>query len=97
MPAEQTVFFDNNKDLQLLFGKYDQNLKLIEQEMGKKAKKNLMPLQAGDVTETIADWSKAHKALGFAPKTSMQTGIAEFVAWFRENEKFLQSLGEPKQ
>ena len=34
MPAEQTVFFDNNKDLQLLFGKYDQNLKLIEQEMG---------------------------------------------------------------
>lgn len=34
MPAEQTVFFDNNKDLQLLFGRYDQNLKLIEQEMG---------------------------------------------------------------
>ncbi|OGX25888.1 MAG: phosphate starvation-inducible protein PhoH [Omnitrophica WOR_2 bacterium RIFCSPHIGHO2_01_FULL_48_9] len=34
MPAEQTVFFDNNKDLQLLFGKYDQNLKLIEQELG---------------------------------------------------------------
>ncbi len=33
MAVEQTLFFDNNKDLQLLFGKYDQNLRLIEQEM----------------------------------------------------------------
>ena len=34
MAAEQTLFFDSNKDLQVLFGKYDQNLRLIEQEMG---------------------------------------------------------------
>lgn len=72
-------------------------IKLIEQTVGKKAKQNLMPLQAGDVRETVADWSKAHKDLGFEPKTSMRDGIAEFVQWFRKNEKFLRSLREPKQ
>lgn len=69
----------------------------IEQEVGKKAKKNLMPMQAGDVRETVADWSKANRDLGFVPATSMKEGIAEFVAWFRENEKFLRTLKEPKQ
>lgn len=72
-------------------------IKLIEREVGKKAKQNLMPMQAGDVRETVADWSKAHKELGFEPKTSMKDGITEFVQWFRENEKFLQTLQEPKQ
>ncbi len=70
---------------------------LIEAELGKKAKKHLMPMQAGDVKETVADCSKAHRDVGFAPKTSMQKGVAEFVAWFRENERFLLTLREPKQ
>lgn len=70
---------------------------LIETELGKKAKKRLMPMQAGDVKETVADCSKAHRDVRFAPKTSMQKGIAEFVAWFRENERFLLTLREPKQ
>lgn len=72
-------------------------IKLIEQEVGKKAKQHLMPMQAGDVRETVADWSKAHKELGFIPKTSMHEGIKEFVQWFRDNETFLQTLKEPKQ
>lgn len=69
----------------------------IEQEMGKKAKQHLMPLQAGDVRETIADWSKAKRELGFAPRMPLTEGIAEFVQWFRDNEKFLRTLKEPKQ
>jgi len=72
-------------------------IKLIEQEVGKKAKQHLMPMQAGDVRETVADWSKAHRDLGFVPRTSMREGIAEFVHWFRGNEKFLRTLKEPKQ
>jgi len=72
-------------------------IRIIEEEVGKKAKKNLMPMQPGDMQETIADWSKAHTELGFVPKTTMREGIAEFVRWFRENEKFLSSLKEPKQ
>ena len=72
-------------------------IKMIEEETGKKSKKIMLPMQAGDVRETVADWSKAHRDLGFTPKTSMKEGIAEFVEWFRENEKFLHSLKEPKQ
>lgn len=72
-------------------------IKLIEQEVGKKAKKNLMSMHAGDVRETVADWSKAYRDLGFTPKTSMREGIAEFVQWFRKNEKFLHTLRDPKQ
>lgn len=72
-------------------------IKLIEQEVGKKADKILMPMHAGDVRETVADWSKAHRDLGFKPKVSMREGVAEFVNWFRKNEKFLHSLREPKQ
>jgi UDP-glucuronate 4-epimerase len=72
-------------------------IKLIEQELGKKAERHLMPMQAGDVPETVADWSKAHKELGFIPKMSMHEGIVEFVQWFRDNEKFLRTLREPKQ
>ncbi len=69
----------------------------IEREMGREAKRRLMPMQAGDIRETIADWSKAHRDLGFTPKTPLREGIAEFVKWFSENEKFLLSLSEPKQ
>ncbi len=72
-------------------------IKLIEREVGKKAKQHLMPMQAGDVRETVADWSKAHRDLGFVPKVSMHQGIVEFVQWFRANEKFLCTLQEPKQ
>jgi len=72
-------------------------IKHIEREIGKKATKRLLPLQAGDVPETIADWSKARRDLGFVPRTSIKEGIAEFVAWFKEHERFLRTLKEPKQ
>jgi UDP-glucuronate 4-epimerase len=72
-------------------------IKAIEKEAGKKAKKVMLPMQSGDMKETVADWSKAHKDLGFTPKMPLEEGIAEFVAWFRENETFLHSLKEPKQ
>lgn len=72
-------------------------IELIEKEVGKKARRRLLPMQAGDVPETVADWSKAHAELGFEPKTTMAEGIAEFVVWFRENEKFLITLREPRQ
>lgn len=72
-------------------------IKLIERETGKKAKQHLMPMQAGDVRETIADCAKAERDLGFVAQTSMREGIAEFVQWFRENETFLRTLQEPKQ
>jgi UDP-glucuronate 4-epimerase len=70
---------------------------LIEKAFGKKARKNLAPLQPGDVPATIADCAKAARELGYAPRTSIGEGIAHFAKWFRENEEFLLSLEKPAQ
>jgi UDP-glucuronate 4-epimerase len=72
-------------------------IELIEKSTGKKATKRLLPMQAGDVPETIADVSKAKRELGYNPQMSMEEGIDEFIAWFKENEDFLRTLQEPKQ
>jgi UDP-glucuronate 4-epimerase len=72
-------------------------VELIERAAGTRAKKRLLPMQPGDVPETIADWSKAHRELGFTPAMPIEDGIAEFVRWFRAHEPFLRSLREAKQ
>jgi len=72
-------------------------VELIEKELGKKAEVNLLPLQAGDVPETVADCSLAERDFGYKPKVSIEEGIQRFATWFRENERFALSLEEPKQ
>ena len=54
----------------------------IEKAVGKKAKKKLMPMQAGDLKATYADISKLRKAVGFEPKTNIEEGIERFVEWY---------------
>ncbi len=56
----------------------------IEDAVGKKAIKNLMPIQPGDVPSTCADVSELEKAVGFKPNTPIKHGINNFVAWYRE-------------
>ncbi len=58
-------------------------IKIIEEELGKEAKKNFLPIQPGDVPETYADIEKTKKMLGFNPKTSIRTGIRKFLSWYR--------------
>jgi UDP-glucuronate 4-epimerase len=70
---------------------------LIEGAVGKKASKRLLPMQQGDVPETVADCSKARRDFGYEPKTSIEEGITDFVAWFREHQSFLNALKDPKQ
>jgi UDP-glucuronate 4-epimerase len=55
----------------------------IENAAGKKAIKNFMPIQAGDVPSTCADVSELEEAVGFKPNTPIQTGIDNFVAWYK--------------
>jgi UDP-glucuronate 4-epimerase len=57
---------------------------VLEKELGMKAEKNMMPIQPGDVPETSADIEKTKKLLGFSPKTPVEVGIRNFVAWYRE-------------
>jgi UDP-glucuronate 4-epimerase len=56
---------------------------LIEGELGKKAKINLLPIQPGDVPESFADIAKAKRHLGFEPKVKIEEGVKEFIKWYR--------------
>ena len=62
-------------------------IRIIEEELGREAQKNLMPLQPGDVIETSADIRKSREMLGFSPKTPIWDGIRKFLAWYREYYK----------
>ena len=56
----------------------------IETALGKKAKINPLPEQAGDVPLTCADISKARKLLGYNPTTQLSEGLPRFIEWFRQ-------------
>jgi UDP-glucuronate 4-epimerase len=58
-------------------------IEIIEQACGRSAEKRLLPMQPGDVRDTYADITAIQRDLGFAPTTSIDRGIPEFVAWYR--------------
>jgi len=58
-------------------------IEAIERCLGKKAEKNLLPMQAGDVAATHADTSELQQAVGFAPRTTVDEGVRRFVEWYR--------------
>lgn len=58
-------------------------IEAIEKELGVEAKKEMLPIQPGDVKATYADVSDLERDLGYKPETSIQEGIREFVKWFR--------------
>ena len=60
---------------------------LLEQALGKKAERELLPIQPGDVPETYADVDDLMRDVGFRPSTSIEHGIARFTRWFREYHK----------
>jgi UDP-glucuronate 4-epimerase len=57
---------------------------VLEQCLGRKAQMEMLPLQAGDVPDTEADMSELIRAVGYAPKVPIGTGIANFVSWYRD-------------
>ena len=56
----------------------------IEQELGRKAVRNYMDMQPGDVPATWADASLLHRLTGYAPQTNIREGVQRFVAWYRD-------------
>ncbi len=58
---------------------------VLERELGRKAKKEMLPMQPGDVMETYADIDDLARDVGFAPQTSIEDGIRSFVAWYRDH------------
>lgn len=56
----------------------------LEEALGIEAKKNMMPMQAGDVLETSAETQPLYDLVGFRPQTSVKEGVKNFVDWYRE-------------
>ena len=56
----------------------------VEGALGQTAEKNFMDMQAGDVPATWADGTLLRNLTGYAPKTDVRTGVAAFVAWYRD-------------
>jgi len=59
-------------------------IEVLEENLGKKAEKNLLPLQPGDVPDTYADVADLKADVGYEPTTPVETGVANFVAWYRD-------------
>jgi UDP-glucuronate 4-epimerase len=69
----------NNQPVELL-----RFIEIIEECLGTEAQKNLLPLQPGDVPATYADVDDLMHDVGFKPATSIEEGIANFIAWYRD-------------
>jgi len=68
----------NNQPVELLHF-----IEVLETCLGRKAEKQLLPMQAGDVPETYADVDDLTRDVGFRPSTPINEGLARFVKWYR--------------
>ena len=59
-------------------------IEILEKCLGTKAKKNLLPIQPGDVPETYANVDDLARDVGFQPSCTIEEGVARFVAWYRQ-------------
>ena len=78
-PAPYRLYnIGNNNPVELMH-----YIEVLEKTLGKKAEKNLLPMQAGDVSATYADVDDLEKDVGFKPKTTIETGIKHFIDWYK--------------
>jgi len=69
----------NNQPVELL-----RYIEVLEACLGRKAQMDLLPMQPGDVSATMADTAELERAVGFRPATTGEEGVAQVVAWYRE-------------
>ena len=67
----------NNQPVQLM-----RYIEVIEECLGRKAQKNFLPMQLGDVPETFADIEDLVRDVGYRPATPIEVGVRKFVDWF---------------
>ncbi|BFR50280.1 NAD-dependent epimerase [Nitratidesulfovibrio sp. HK-II] len=82
-PAPYRIYnIGNNNAVEL--GRF---IEILEDALGRKAVRNLMPMQPGDVEATYADVDDLIRDTGFKPHTPLEKGVGEFVRWFRDYYK----------
>jgi len=63
----------------------DYFISTLEEVIGKKARRRLLPMQKGDVVETYSDTSVLHSLTGFKPQTKLYEGLKKFIGWYKEH------------
>ena len=58
-------------------------IELIESCLGRKAKKNFLPMQPGDVPDTVADIDDLERDFDYRPDTPVEVGVRRFVDWYK--------------
>jgi UDP-glucuronate 4-epimerase len=58
---------------------------VLERELGRAAVRQMLPMQPGDVIETFADVAALTRDIGFKPQTTIEDGLRDFVAWYRDH------------
>lgn len=79
----------NNQPVKLM-----EFISVFEEKIGKKAIKQFLPMQAGDVHETYADIEDLEKDIGFKPQTTINEGIGKFIDWYKEYYKLDQDSSD---
>jgi UDP-glucuronate 4-epimerase len=69
----------NNNPVELMY-----LIETIGKALGKTAEKEMLPLQPGDVPATYADVDALIEDVGFKPETSIEDGVARFIAWYQK-------------
>ena len=62
-------------------------IKIIEKILNKKAKINYLPLQTGDIKNTLSDTTIIKNNLNYKPKTQPEVGVKKFIKWFKSHYK----------
>jgi len=79
-PAPYRIYnIGNNNPVKLM-----DFIEAIETALGRKAQREMLPLQPGDVPATYADVDALQQAVGFRPSTPLKTGVERFITWYRE-------------
>ena len=71
------VNIGNSKKIKLM-----EMIEAIEEKLNKKSKKNFLPMQTGDVKETLADITLLKEITSYSPKTSIEEGVSKFIEWY---------------
>lgn len=81
LPSENYRLYNlgNNKPIKLMY-----YISILEKLIGKKAVINILPMQPGDMPDTCANIENAVSGLGYAPHTNVETGLVNFVKWYKE-------------
>lgn len=69
---------------------------ILEKLLGRKAQKNMLPMQPGDVEQTWADVDHLYDYINYKPQVNLEQGLASFVHWYKNYYGFNETVSKPR-